>query len=118
MHAKAKEWDDRNGKRFEDAGVLPMGRPCDWCGDPVNMGYLHYTCTWVELDALKREAEARAAHRRKYGTGRPGTTARVYKKYEKESLTPNPPGDKLGSNKESSHATPPLPSQGQSPPSP
>jgi hypothetical protein len=25
MHAKAKEWDDRNGERFEKAGVLPMG---------------------------------------------------------------------------------------------
>jgi hypothetical protein len=78
------------------------------------MGYLHYTCTWVELDAHEERSGGAGCASPEVWDGRPGTTARVYKKYEKESLTTNPPGDKLGSNKESLHATPPLPSQGQS----
>ena len=100
MHAKAKEWDAKYGSRWGD--LAPMGRPCDWCGQPVTMGYLHAECVWVELDALNKEADARYTHRRKHGTGRPGTTTRVYKKYER-SLTAAEEGSKLRGNKESSH---------------
>lgn len=112
MHVNAKEWDLRNAARFEKAGVLPMGRPCDWCGEPVNMGYLHFTCTWVELEALNKEASARALVRKKQ-TGRRGTVTRVYGKYAKEALTPRPPESKLRGNKESSHEAISLSPEGQ-----
>ena len=44
MHKKAKEW---NTKHYPDMGgktpksLIPFDRPCDWCGEIVNIGHIH-----------------------------------------------------------------------------
>lgn len=44
IHRKAEEW---NRKRYPHLdgkapkGVIPFNRPCDWCGESVEIGYIH-----------------------------------------------------------------------------
>ena len=60
MHQLAAEWDKkykashsplRNTKRMiaGQVDMLPVNRPCDWCGEVVATGFIHSHC-------LKEEA--------------------------------------------------------------
>ena len=31
-------------------GFLPEGRPCDWCGESVEKGFIHDSCRHSEID--------------------------------------------------------------------
>lgn len=105
MHAAAKKWDLKYGARYDKMDMLPMARPCDRCGQPVTMGYIHVECVWAEVADLDKESEILAKARRKL-TGRRGSVARINGRYVKEPLTSKPSKGKLQGNKESSHATP------------
>lgn len=105
MHEAAKRWDLKYGARYDKMDMLPTARPCDRCGHPATIGYIHPECAWAEVEALDKEAEARSKVRRKL-TGRRGSVARINGRYIKEALTTKPPRGKLKGNKESSHAAP------------
>lgn len=85
--------------------MLPVARPCDRCGHPVTIGFIHFECVWAEVADLDKEAEARAKVRKRM-TGRQGSIARINGRYAQEALTPKRPRSKLKGNKESSHAAP------------
>jgi len=38
MNDAAKQWDKEHPKE------VPKDRPCDWCGEPVEVGYIHPEC--------------------------------------------------------------------------
>lgn len=54
MHKNAAEYDRQQGFDTEFAsksglpqypdGFIPEGRPCDWCGKPVEKGFIHDEC--------------------------------------------------------------------------
>ena len=55
MHERAATWDRENKVRasayvIEDDKLIPINRPCDWCGVPVARGYLHDECAEPEKD--------------------------------------------------------------------
>ncbi len=63
MHEKAAEWDKAhgvdtrwpNGGKYPKNKPLPENRPCDWCGEPVDKGFIHDECAkkeeelWLDL---------------------------------------------------------------------
>ena len=56
MHSKAKAWDKAHPTRNNmDRVRTPRNRPCDWCGKPVKLGYIHLRCLEQELNIPKRE---------------------------------------------------------------
>ena len=49
MHENAAAWDKKNKHTasayvVENDILIPINRPCDWCGKPVEKGYLHDEC--------------------------------------------------------------------------
>jgi hypothetical protein len=49
MRAEAEKWDRENGKSLahhvvEDGQLIPVNRPCDWCGRKVKRGFIHNGC--------------------------------------------------------------------------
>lgn len=59
MHPNAEEYDkqhgvctrflSKNNKPYPE-GFVPEGRPCDWCGCPVEKGFIHESCQKLEMD--------------------------------------------------------------------
>ena len=56
MHLYAKEWDDKHGDsssmhhyRIINRLKTPRGRPCNYCGSPVKLGYIHNDCIEEEF---------------------------------------------------------------------
>lgn len=63
MHPAAKDWDLKHGHSVKHHTVkkgqyVPKGRPCDWCGRPVKLGFIHDGCwdqqkqMYIDLDLL------------------------------------------------------------------
>jgi hypothetical protein len=59
MHQKAVDWDaergfdnrwEGSGPRWHDALPFPENRPCDFCGKPVDVGFIHDECSKKETD--------------------------------------------------------------------
>lgn len=60
MHKAAIEYDRQRGVDTQFAsksglpkypdGFVPEGRPCDWCGEPVEKGFTHDKCRSEEAD--------------------------------------------------------------------
>jgi CRISPR/Cas system-associated protein Cas10 (large subunit of type III CRISPR-Cas system) len=59
MHQKAREWDKEHGYDTSFAGSGPKwpkhaqppeNRPCDWCGEPVEKGFIHKECRKKESE--------------------------------------------------------------------
>lgn len=53
MSPEAEKWDERYGKDVNkhdvvDGKFVPKNRPCDWCGKPVESGYIHPDCAKSE----------------------------------------------------------------------
>lgn len=49
MHHFAEKWEknhknDANSYENVDGKLVPVNRPCDWCGEIVDMGYIHSEC--------------------------------------------------------------------------
>lgn len=46
----AIDWDNEHGKNInyhiikDDGELIPINRPCDWCGLKVKEGYIHSDC--------------------------------------------------------------------------
>ena len=46
MHPKALAWNKEHypkleGKTPKGLTLVPFDRPCDWCGEPVGIGWIH-----------------------------------------------------------------------------
>ena len=52
MHEKAKQWDEERRQK-----ELPENRPCDWCGELVDIGYIHEDCMEQEREKWSRIME-------------------------------------------------------------
>lgn len=58
MHPKAKAYDDERGynvgfgsnKPYKPYPEIPEGRPCDYCGEIVEKGYIHSKCQEAEAE--------------------------------------------------------------------
>lgn len=55
MTPKAKKWDEKYSKCLDKHKVIkgelvPINRPCDWCGQSVRLGYIHEECLKKERD--------------------------------------------------------------------
>lgn len=53
MHERAAQWDKDNARvasayHIEGDTLIPKNRPCDWCGKPVDLGYIHTDCKAAE----------------------------------------------------------------------
>ena len=49
MHRLAEEWDRKHRNLVahhvvEDGKFIPINRPCDWCGQVVQKGWIHPSC--------------------------------------------------------------------------
>lgn len=62
-HPRAVRWDDLHGRSTDskywgmsDTGLLvPLNRPCEWCGKIVSLGYIHSVCMDEETATLYYE---------------------------------------------------------------
>jgi hypothetical protein len=60
MHHKAKEWEREHGINTSFATgqspppgtPAPKNRPCDWCGEIVEEGYIHPQCQELEREFI------------------------------------------------------------------
>lgn len=52
MHSNAQQWDDQHS--LHSWSYVPHGRPCDWCGLPVEEGFIHSRCVVLELRRMGR----------------------------------------------------------------
>ncbi len=44
MHTKAKAWNLKRYPKLDGStpkGVILFDAPCDWCGEPVDIGHIH-----------------------------------------------------------------------------
>lgn len=53
MHQSAAHWDKINADKatahvVQEGKRLPVDRPCDWCGEPVPVGFIHKDCAKKE----------------------------------------------------------------------
>ena len=47
MHPKALTWNKKHYPKMggdTPSSLLPFNRPCDWCGENVEIGYIHKRC--------------------------------------------------------------------------
>lgn len=54
---QAEDWDRRRYNSIvhyveHDGRWVPKDRPCDWCGKPVDKGYIHVHCAKLEKRAI------------------------------------------------------------------
>lgn len=65
MHPKASNWDTKHGKSFDykywamsDLDIIvPVNRPCSWCGKTVGLGYMHMECVDEETNMLYKDGD-------------------------------------------------------------
>lgn len=58
MHALAKEWDLKYSHLVKfhevvDGKYVPKNRPCDWCGEKVDLGTIHPDCEKAEAATVE-----------------------------------------------------------------
>ncbi len=54
MHKAAKKWDRQHGDFSRNFDCRkhkpPKNRPCDWCGEIVDEGFIHEKCVLKECE--------------------------------------------------------------------